>query len=149
MIAVRATLLEGKVKLIEPEKVAAWAKSQPPGIELEITIRKWEDGRSLRANALFHELVGRYSKAQGMAFDQVKADFKKHYGIWVTAEQALKDQPVWNGKFFEYYGELLYFKTTAEYTVKEFNELTKGALAECFDSGVQIDDIMRESEKWR
>jgi hypothetical protein len=149
MISVRATLEQNRVKILEPEKIAEWSKSLPAGIALEVTFRKWEDGRSLRANALFHELVGRYSKALGMAFDQVKTDFKKHYGIWVTAEEALKDQPAWSGRFIEYYGELLYFKTTAEYTVKEFNELTKGALAECYDNGVKIDDIMKESEKWR
>ena len=144
MIAVRATLLEGKVKLIEPEKVAAWAKSQPPGIELEVTFRKWADGRSLRANALFHELVGRYSKALGQNFSQVKYDFKHNYGIFLTAEQAIADAPPWNGRFVDYYGTLLFFKSTADFTIREFNELTKGALSMCFDNSVNIADIERE-----
>lgn len=146
MIAVRAVLENRRVRILEPEKLSSFGASLPAGTELEATFRKWSDSRSLRANALFHSLVGRYAKANGIAFDQVKIDMKKHYGVWVSLEDALKDMPPWNGRLVDYYGEKVILKSTADYTVREFNELIKGTLAECFDSGVKIDDIMTEGE---
>jgi hypothetical protein len=144
MISLRAVRLDRKVKILEPEKLQAFAQAIPEGTELEATFRRWSDGRSLRANALFHELVGRYSKALGIAFEVVKMDLKKHYGVWVSAESALADQPAWNGRFVDYHGDLVFVKSTADYTIREFSELTKGAMAECFDNGVDIEDIKGE-----
>ena len=147
MIAVRAVLENRRVRILEPEKLSSFGASLPAGTELEATFRKWSDSRSLRANALFHSLVGRYAKANGIAFDQVKIDMKKHYGVWVSLEDALKDMPPWNGRLVDYYGEKVILKSTADYTIREFKELTDGLVSECHDSGVEIGDILEGAEK--
>jgi len=147
MVSVEAVLESDRIKIIEPEKVTEFRKTLPVGTRLEVTFRRWEDGRSLRANALFHALVGRYAKENGESTKRVKLDFKHEYGVWATFEQVMTDAPPYRGELVPYHGDLLFFKTTADYTVREFHELMKGALAECHDSGVYIDDIIKEQER--
>ncbi len=147
MISLKAVVVDGRIRLNDPERMREYAKTLGEGREVELTVRPWSAGRSLRANALFHSILGRYCKENGLAMARAKMDFKRNFGVWMPAEKALQYPPAWTGQFAEYYGEMLFLKSTAQYTIREFKELTDGLLAECHDSGVFIDDILEGAEK--
>lgn len=146
MIKVQATRT---AKGIEPrpeeaQKINDFKASLPEGTRVEITFAKWDANRSDHANRFFHAINGRYAKANGIKAEDCKIDLKHEYGIWVTLDEAAKESPPWNGRLVVYHGEKLIFKTTAEYNVKEFSRLIEGAINECYDSQVDISDVVRE-----
>jgi len=147
MISLKAVVIDGRIRLDEPERMREYAKTLGEGREVELTVRPWSAGRSLRANALFHSILARYAKANGERMEKVKLDFKRNFGVWVKADAAMKSPPTWRGTFADYYGEVIFLKSTADYTIREFKELTDGLVSECHDSGVEIGDILEGAEK--
>jgi hypothetical protein len=128
----------------EAQKIADFKASLPEGTRVEITFAKWDATRSDQANRFFHAINGKYARANGVLAEKCKIDLKYAHGVWVLAEEAMKDPPAWNGRFVEYHTECVFFKTTAEYTVKEFSTLIEGAISECYDSQIDISDVVRE-----
>jgi len=147
VISLKAVVVDGRIRLNDPERMREYAKTLGDGREVELTVRPWSAGRSLRANALFHSILGRYCKENGLAMARGKLDFKRNFGVWVKADAAMKSPPTWRGTFADYYGEVIFLKSTADYTIREFKELTDGLVSECHDSGVEIGDILEGAEK--
>lgn len=147
MISLKAVVIDGRIRLDEPERMREYAKTLGEGREVELTVRPWSEGRSLRANALFHSILARYAKANGILMEKAKVDFKRNFGVWVKADAAIKSPPPWRGTFADYYGEMIFLKSTSDYTIREFKELTDGLLSECHDSDVDIADILEGAER--
>ena len=114
------------------------------GVELEITIKLWADNKTGRQNRLFHALLSRYCSSLGLDFDETKMRLKYKYGGWITAEEALRDKPSWNGRFLEVDGVIVFVKSWADYNITEGKIAIDGLIKDCITAQVKIDDIIKE-----
>lgn len=144
MVTVRAVYESGAIRITEPAIVDGFKAKLAPGELLAVTFRKWSDDRSLQQNRFFHALVGRFAAAHGEAAAKAKLDFKHAHGIWVTPAEAEKDPPDWPGAMHRYDGKVLYFKSTAAYSVSEMTGLIQSVIAECYDAQVDVEDVIGE-----
>jgi len=144
MIRVKAIVEDRGIRPLDTLAIDKFKKSLAIGDRVEITFEKWLGDRSSQANRFFHAINGRFAAANGIVEEDCNIDFKFTFGIWLPVDEVMKNPPPWNGRLVDYRGNILFFKTTAEYGVKEFSRLIEGAISECFDSQVDIADIVQE-----
>lgn len=125
--------------------------------ELEITIKKYRQKRSLDENAMFHALVGEIAMVQGLSNDEVKQRLVIDYGTLARDEAnniigfklppscdvfsiypyvKLHKQVEENGKPFNCY---LVYKRSSEMDSKEMAHLIEGAIQEAKELGIDTD----------
>lgn len=148
MIVLRGVIEHGDIRVVHTPKskqdLEDFKKSLPEDSQVQIVFKKWDATRGELANRYFHKINAKFAIGNGINAEVAKIDFKYRYGVWVTFEEAIRDSPTWNGRRIEYYGEIIFMKTTAEYTRKEFRDLTEGVKTECLNSNINIEDIEKE-----
>ena len=148
MIVLRGVIDHGDIRVVyTPKKkqdLADFKKSLPEGTIIEIVFKKWDATRGTLANNYFHAINKKYALANGIDVKDTKILFKYQYGVWVTYEEAIRDFPSWSGQFVQYGNEIVYMKTTAEYTRKEFRDITEGVKTKCLNENINIEDIEKE-----
>lgn len=138
-------------------------------LELDITIKRHRERRSLDANAYFHVLVNKIAQETGESDDAVKRRLVVAYGAVDTDEDGLKigfklpagvdvgkiypyvrcfDTREENGKLFKCY---LVYKHTSDMDTKEMARLIDGAISEARELGISTDtpeELARYKEDW-
>ena len=105
----------------------------------------WESGRSENASRYFHKLRDRYAGAMGYTRAFGKAELKYMWGEWLEYNDGF-EVPKWAGQFVQMWvrQNIVFIKSTAEYTTKEMNLLIEGTVKSCIENSIDIDDLIKE-----
>ena len=141
--------------------------------DVELTISKWKQKRSLDANAMFHALVNQIADVRGVEDAEVKREMVLEYGtvardednnilgcmlpIGTDAQQYYRYSKWYktktvDGKEVDCY---LFFKPTHELNTKEMSKLLKGTIETAKELGIDTDTaeiksiFNREGETWK
>ena len=140
-----------------------------PGEEYELTISKPKKGRSLSANAYFHVLVDKLSRALNISFTACKNELISSYGVVEKVDDVpliyktnpppeyMKEREEVHTKYIKT-GEdgahwYRVYKGSHEYDSKEFSQLLEGTISECKDQGIEtltpaeLERMLKEWEK--
>lgn len=121
------------------------------GADVNLTIKKWRDTRSLDANAYFHALANQIAECLGQTVDEVKRTLAVDYGtigtfVMIPAEAEIE-------KFYPYYRQIreetnakgnriavyALYKHTSDMDSKEFSRLLEGTITEAKALGIDTD----------
>lgn len=105
-----------------------------------------DEPRTIPSSRLLHALIRAYATQQGLSAPTVKLMMKYRHGVWLPYPFD-GDPPSWRGQFLNVYPggareEIVYLKSESEYTKGEESALVDGVIADCYESQVDIDDIM-------
>lgn len=108
------------------------------GSRVRVTIETWTDGASVEAFNLFHLIRDRLAEETGGKDrewkDQLKQELKAKYGVSKGIALADGTTGVW-------------LKSTKDYTTKEMYALIQGAIHQCEEFGVGIQDLLPETRE--
>lgn len=117
--------------------------------------KKWQEDRSVRSNAYFHELIGKIAEKRHLGFDEVKRMMVCEYGTacrddtghtvgamlpYETDPTAYYPYCKWydtrevHGKVFNCF---MFMKATHELDQAEFNRLIEGVVFEAKELGIE------------
>lgn len=119
--------------------------------DVNITIKKWRNTRSLDANAYFHALVSQIAECLGQTPEEVKRLFAIDYGVVGTYIQIPAEAEI--DRIYPYYrmvkeetnakGNRLavyaLYKHTSDMDSKEFSRLLEGTIIEAKALGIDTD----------
>jgi len=131
---------------LEPEKIKDFCSAYQDGVHIEMKLAEWESGRSENASRYFHKLRDRYATAMGYTRDYGKAELKYSWGEWLSYDESF-EPPKWAGEFVEIRREIVFMKSTREYTKTQMGALIEGTIQACFNNSISIDDLIQEYGK--
>lgn len=119
--------------------------------DINLTIKKWRNLRSLDSNAYFHALASQIAEALGQTLEEVKRSLAVDYGTVGTYVQIPAEADI--SKFYPYYqlvkettnekGNLIHtyalYKHTSDMEVDEFARLLDGTILEAKALGIDTD----------
>lgn len=119
--------------------------------DVNLSIKKWRNTRSLDANAFFHALANQIAECMGITAEEVKRDLAVSYGVVGTFCQLPHDAEI--DKIYPYYrlikeetnakGNMIavyaLYKHTSDMDSKEFSRLLDGAITEARALGIDTD----------
>lgn len=167
-----------KVNFIDCSSDILILKRLPPFTDLmldkekvyDIDIKQHREKRSLNANAYFHVLVDKLSKALTISFAACKNELITSYGVidyisegepWIYKTNAppefMREREEVHGKFIKQGddGAFWYrmYKGSHTYDTKEFSQLLEGTIQECQAVGIEtitpqeLERMLKEWEK--
>lgn len=125
--------------------------------DIEISIKKWKEKRSLDANAFFHSLVNQIAEVRAAEDAEVKRELVLEYGTVARDEDGnilgcMLPVGVESGNYYKYCkwykrkmvdGKevdcYLFFKPTHEMNTKEMSKLLKGTIEVAKELGIDTD----------
>lgn len=119
--------------------------------DVNLTIKKWRNLRSLDSNAYFHALASQIAEALGQTLEEVKRKLAVDYGTVGTYVQIPAEADI--SKFYPYFqlvkestnekGNLILtyalYKHTSDMEVDEFSRLLDGTITEAKALGIDTD----------
>ena len=160
-------IFRGKLKSLTPSSEDSFditfTLTNPQGLslsdvsgDLDITIDKHRDPRSMAANSLFHVLVGKIAKAQTppISFTRAKNELLADYGCeqfdadgniiviesTIPPEKMMENDSI-HLRVLENDGDIWHYQImrgTHSYNSKEMSALIDGAMEECRQMGIQV-----------
>ena len=121
------------------------------GSDINLTIKKWRNTRSLDANAYFHALVTQIAECLGQTPEEVKRKLAVDYGVIGTYAMLPKDAEI--EKIYPYFRAVkeevnekgnsivIYalYKHTSDMDSAEFSRLLNGTIEEAKHLGIDTD----------
>ena len=121
------------------------------GSDINLTIKKWRNTRSLDANAYFHALVTQIAECLGQTPEEVKRKLAVDYGVIGTYAMLPKDAEI--EKIYPYFRAVkeevnekgnsivIYalYKHTSDMDSAEFSRLLNGTIEEAKQLGIDTD----------
>lgn len=145
----------------DQDKMRQYKMALVDGERLIMTLDRWEDYRTKAQQGLLHELLGRYARAEGESIESVKIRLKVDLGHYLPGDKLLQgeiDAPSWRGRFIDlhtvyphYYAErtFVFLRSEADYTKRMENEFIDYVISVCGESGVDIEDIVKQLQEAR
>jgi hypothetical protein len=157
IISIKALLTEERrLEILDRQAIEEYKHLHPPGSFHRLTVEPWQEKRSEEAFRYFHKIRDRYATALGYNMEYAKKELKYMYGINVPYGERNSDgkiiteqnflPPKWGGQFVEIYDEIVFQKSTLEYTVRQMAELTMGAKNACYENHIDISDLEEPRE---
>lgn len=133
--------------------------------DVEISIEKFSENRSLKANAYLWKLITMIGNALRVSKDEIYLDMLEAYGQGgaVSIEERFEDNFVRTYKYHEYLGEselngkvfkhYRFWVGSSEYNKEEFSILLDGVKQECEQLGIpvkspeEIESLLKEFDK--